>query len=265
MFDHLPSLTLAQPAVAEAAAILAERRRHGLRGPLLPQPCRPRTLDDALAIQAAVAGLMGDAIAGWKCGTPGPDKLVISPIYAGTVHHGDAACPVWAQQGSQVRIEPELAFVLGHDLPARAQPWLAADVDAAIARTHLALELIDSRYDGSDTPGFADKLADGLVNQGLYIGPEVDGERARQTAGMAIQWAVDGQPADNREGRHPDPLPRLPLYWLADFLRQQGLGLRAGQTVITGSYAGTFPVPVGKPISFVFGDLGRFDVRFEPR
>lgn len=270
MSTSLPFDTPATPphtlaAVQEAAAILAARRRQGLQGPGLPPDLRPQTLAQALAIQQAVMPLMGDTVGGWKCGTPGPDKLVVAPIYSRTIHRDAAqACPVWAADG-HVRVEPELAFVLGRDLPARAAAYELAEVDAAIARTHLALELIDSRYSDTATLSFADKLADGLVNQGLFIGPEVDGARASQTHAMPIAVQVPGQSEQVRAGQHPDPLPRLPLYWLVTHLSEQGIGLKAGQVVITGSYAGTFPLPVGPEVALRFGDMGELTVRFEAR
>ncbi|MGC4059705.1 MAG: fumarylacetoacetate hydrolase family protein [Aquabacterium sp.] len=237
-----------------AAAILADRRLQGLSGPCLPDELRPQTLEDALAIQAAVGTHMGQAVGGWKCGTPGPGKLVVAPIYAPTIHMA-SPCPAWAHEGA-VRVEPELAFVIGQDLPARDLPYAPADVDAAIARTHLALELCDSRYSDQATLSFADKLADGLVNQGLFIGPEVDGERAALTPTMQIDISIDGHAQPCRAGQHPDPLPRLPLYWLAEHLRGSGQGLRAGQVVITGSYAGTFGLPVDAAVRVRFGALG---------
>ncbi len=248
-----------------AATILVQRRLHGQQGPCLPEPLRPQTLDDAMRIQLASMPLMGDAIAGWKCGTPGPDKLVVAPIYARTVHRtSEQPCPVWAH-GGMVRVEPELAFVLGHDLPARVQPYTPDEVDDAIASTHLALELIDSRYSDPSVLSFADKLADGLVNQGLFIGPAVDGEQASLTNVMPIAIQVEGSPEQVRAGQHPDPLPRLPLYWLVEYLREQGIGLQAGQAVITGSYAGTFPLPVSQGITLRYGDLGELRVRFAAR
>lgn len=259
------------PAQA-AAAILAERRLKGLQGPCLPDGIRPVSLQEAMAIQRAVTPLMGDAVGGWKCGTPGPDKLVVAPIYAGTIHRQTessssssfAPCPVWASEGA-VRVEPELAFVLGRDLPVRAQPYEPDEVDAAIAVTHLALELIDSRYNDPAVLSFADKLADGLVNQGLFIGPEVDGDLAGHTRVMPIGVRVGEGSEQVRAGQHPDPLPRLPLYWLVEYLREQGVGLKAGQAVITGSYAGTFPLPVACDLALRFGELGAMSVRFRPR
>lgn len=253
-------------SIQSAAQILADRRRQGLSGPVLPDAIRPRTLDQAWAIQRAITALMGDEVAGWKCGMPGPDKWVVAPIYARTVHSGDAPCPVWAHDG-HVRVEPELAFVIGGHLPTREAAYEPHEVDAAIARTHLALELIGSRYDAACASSltFADKLADGLVNQGLFIGPQVDGEVARLTHAMPITVELAGQPERVLAGQHPEDLPRLPLYWLAEFLRSQGLSLKAGQVVITGSYVAAFPLPLGQAVSLAFGDLGRLALSFTAR
>ena len=48
----------------------------------------------------------------------------------------------------------------------------------------------------------------------------------------------------------------------AEFLRTQGLGLRAGQAVITGSYAGSFTLPLGQDIVIRYGELGELSVHF---
>jgi 2-keto-4-pentenoate hydratase len=259
---------LSPSAIHAAAQILADRRLKGLAGPRLPDALRPPSWADAMAIQAAVSQLMGDAVAGWKCGTPGPDKLVVAPLYAASVHSAGAGphpdCPAWAHEGL-VRVEPELAFVLGCDLPVRTAPYTPHEVDLAIARTHLALELIDTRYSDTAELSFADKLADGLVNQGLFIGPQVDGDAARQTHAMPISIDVAGEPISERAGAHPDPLPRAPLYWLAEHLRATGVGMRAGQVVITGSYAGCFALPIGRAVSMRFGALGTLSVTLHAR
>ncbi|HYR25177.1 MAG TPA: fumarylacetoacetate hydrolase family protein [Aquabacterium sp.] len=254
-------------APIRAAEILVGRRLTGACGPVLPQDCRPADLEEALAIQAAVTDLLlarhGERVAGWKCGLPEPGRLVLAPIYAGAVHHaGDA--PVWAEAG-QVKVEPELAFVLGRDLPARAQPYTPDEVDAAVCRTHLALELIHNRYDAASAPAFPDRLADGLVNQGLWLGPEVDGATAREARQLTLRVPQTDGSVQTVTGAHPAGAPRAPLYWLAEFLRARGVGLRAGQVVITGSYAGAPWVPVGEPLTFGFDPLGRLTVRLVAR
>lgn len=252
-----------QQALSDAATILATRRKTGVQGARLPLSLRPADATTALAIQALVSAQIGDAIAAWKCGMPAAGQPVAAPIYGATVFSG-GACTAWVRD-SQVRIEPELAFILGHDLPPRPLPYSEAEVDAAIARTHLALELIDSRYSTPDDADFLENLADGLLNQGLYLGPQVDAERARNAVELAIEIDSGNGKTKQLHGRHPAINPRAPLYWLAEFLRAAGQGLQAGQAIITGSYAGSFGLPAAREIAIRYGDLGQLSVRFVPR
>ena len=191
---------------------------------------------------------------------PTENGVILAPIYAGTVHT-TSPCAISAHAGP-MRVEPELAFILGHDLPVRDAPYTPADVDAAIARTHLALELIGSRYSNLADASFFEHLADGLLNQGLFIGPQVNDEKARTTGAMAIRVMPETGQEILLDGRHPNADPRAPLYWLAEFLRSRGQGLQAGQAVITGSYAGSFDVPAGQDIAIRYGELGVLSVHF---
>ena len=250
-------------ATTAAANILATRRRAGEQGPRLPESCRPLDIETALSIQAAVTVQLGDVVGAWKCALPTADNVVLAPIYAATIHTA-APCPVWVRAGC-VRVEPELPFILDRDLPPRDAPYTPADVDAAIAHTRLALELIDSRYVDPGAVSFAENLADGLLNQGLFLGPEVDTEQARATEVMTIEIANADSRTTQLDGRHPGLAPRAPLYWLAEFLRSRGGGLRAGQAVITGSYAGSIALPIDEDVTVRYGDLGALTVRFSPR
>lgn len=253
--------------VAEAARELVARRKAGRVGERLPSEHRPHTLVDALQLQDAVSQLwcddMDDTIGGWKCLQPPADKIIIGPIYTRTI---DSVAPValWPQDGQAV-IEPELAFFFACDLPARAGPYSPAEVDAAIVRTHMALELIFNRYGPSAGCEFAETLGDGLVNQGLFIGPEVDSALAANKGEIAISLQVAGEAEQVLAGKHPNGNPRAPLYWLVEFLRSQGKGISAGQAVITGSYAGVLRVPLNTPVHIGYAGLGEMDVSFTAR
>lgn len=253
---------------AEAAAILVARRINGSQADRLPGHCRPQNLEQALAIQAAVTEewceKMDDSIGGWKCLLPPEGKLVVGPIYTRTI---DSVPPVslWAKttaEGERARIEPELAFFFGQDLPPRAEPYTPADVDAAIARTHMALELINSRYADPASCEFPEMLADGLVNQGLFIGPQVDSNSARGASSFTVTLTCANGEVIERQGQHPNTHPRAPLYWLAEFLRSRGEGIVAGQAVITGSYAGVIEVPLNTSIQIDYAGLGSMQVSF---
>ncbi|MCU6435084.1 fumarylacetoacetate hydrolase family protein [Undibacterium sp. Jales W-56] len=258
----MPSLPNAA-AIVKAATILSERRRSGMQGNRLPESCRPVSTEVALAIQALVTTQLGESVNAWKCGTPSDSKLVIAPIYTSTIFYR-SPCAVWGR-AQQVRIEPELAFVLAHDLPLRNEPYMAAELDAAIGSVHLALELIDSRYSDPAKASFAENLADGLLNQGLYIGPEVDPVLACAANQMHIDIHSDGQLIHQFDGQHPNLNPRAPLHWLAEFLRGKGQALRAGQVIITGSYVASFEVPLDTDIHIRFGELGALQAHFTAR
>lgn len=251
-------------AAAQAAEILVARRVRGEPGERLPESCRPLNIEAALAIQAAVSDVwceqMDDSIGGWKCLQPIGDKLIVGPIYTSTINTVPPTT-LWAQ-GGRARVEPELAFIFGADLPPRTAPYTPAEVDAAIARTHMALELIDSRYRDTSDVEFPEMLADGLVNQGLFIGPEVDAEQARTASEIAIQIECSNGETSEHLGKHPNFQPRAPLYWLVEFLRARGQGIEAGQAVITGSYAGVLEVPLNTRVRLNYAGLGSVEVSF---
>jgi len=246
--------------LAAAAAILLERRQLGKQGPRLPELCRPTDLNAALEIQTAVSARLGDRIAAWKCGLPSDDRVIMAPIFSSTVQ---AVSPCRVQvRTDKVRAEPELAFILAYDLPPRELPYTPAEVDASIARTCLALELIDSRFSNEAEADFLEHLADGLFNQGLFIGPEVDNDQARTASDMPVRIRRASGAVAELDGHHPAHDPRAPLYWLANHLRSFGQGLQAGQAVITGSYAGCIDLPFGENIAIEYGGLGSLPVCF---
>jgi 2-keto-4-pentenoate hydratase len=126
----------------------------------------------------------------------------------------------------------------------------------------MALELMNTRYLDPSSCEFPEMLADGLVNQGLFIGPQVDSDQARGASSFTItmNWANGG--VIERQGQHPNVHPRAPLYWLAEFLRSRGQGIVAGQAVITGSYAGIIEVPFNTDICIDYAGLGSMQVSF---
>jgi 2-keto-4-pentenoate hydratase len=272
-------------SVSAAAIELAQRRLKGQTGPLL-DAARPKAFEQAFSLQQAVAEqycrLANTQIGGWKCLLPQGDKLVVAPIFADSILSSGSQqisrCPLWPSARGLARVEPELAFTLVKDLPSRSAPYANAEIDAALGPTRLALELIFSRYSNPGEASYFDALADGLVNQGLLLGPELDLAMGTQSGPDLSKFTLtlDIQSGDmesggcegersSRDAMHPNKDPRAALYWLVNFLSQRGIGMAAGQRVITGSYAGVLDLPLGQEIRLGFGELGRFSVFFEAR
>lgn len=270
--ENYSASSISTTALQQATAILAKRRQRGEVGALLDESLRPQSLNEAFALQQQVAVAMAEPIAGWKCLLPTPDKIVVAPIYPSTLCRVESnstdvqQCRLWPSKvpasAGLARVEPELAFVLQQDLPPRSEPYNNTEIDTAIGATHLALELIQSRFSHDSGAGFYDQLADGLFNQGLFLGPEI--QQTPEFSGE--QFLLQLTFADGRQQKlaavHPNQHPRAGLYWLVNFLSANGIGLLAGQAVITGSYAGVLDLPFGEDIQFQYDDWGQFRLRF---
>jgi len=251
--------TLSKEACLKAAQELLARRDANHRGDCLPEDCRPTNLEDALAIQAATVEASGKKIAGWKCLVPlNPEQIIVAPVLEGTVQQG-SECLVKCTEPGKTLIEPEIAFVLGADLPARESGYTEAEIDNAIGSCHMALELLQRRYAASanDELIFADRQADCLLNQGIFVGPEITKAQAYDAAKIDI--TIDDQKHD---GKHPNLSAQAPIYWFVDFACKNGLNLEKGQAIITGSYDGAIEVPV-KTTDITYEGFGSYQVTFK--
>jgi 2-keto-4-pentenoate hydratase len=249
----------------QAARILVTARREGALVDRLPAEALPLALDDGFAIQQEVSHQLGWQIDAWKCALPQPGKVIAAPIYDADIHRGDV-CRMSNPRRVAVRAEPELACLLNRDLPPRREAYTETEVLDALGHTHLALELLGSRYSNPETLSFPELLADGLFNAGLVIGPRAKSIQGAAPVNLPIEFNVSvasvGAEAVTFAGRHPDRGVLAPIVWLANFLRVRGLGLHAGQAVITGSYAGVLELPVGRELHIGFGDLGTLPITF---
>lgn len=243
-------------AARQLASARLERRAIGR----LPESCRPQTLDDVLAVQHGVTQLLGDEIGGWKCSLPKGERVLLAPLLRSTIRTG-SPCPI-VPSGDRAQVEPEIAFVLGKDLPPRREPYGEEEVRRAIAEVRLSLELIGSRYVDWTAVPYWEALADSYNNQGFFAGPPLL-DPFEQGLG-AFKISVDDSSANllTREGNHPAGHPVRPVVWLANFLAGRGATLHAGSVVTTGSYAGILELPLDTALSISYGNLGKLEVTF---
>ncbi|WP_445947387.1 hydratase [Shewanella sp.] len=267
---------------------LALRRIAGIPGPRLAEADRPDNFIDAFALQQQISQQVCQQalteVIGWKCLLPvvdnalGDTKYVLAPIFAAeTIIESkssaaiSAQCRLFPSAKNMARVEPELAFEFGTALPPQEQEYTNAQIDNAIGGVRLALELIQSRYSKPTEVSYFEALADGLVNQGLYLGPHIN---YPQEGGLSLVEAFElevtqgtGTIAQSRcySAKHPNNNPKAGLYWLVNFLSQQGIGISAGQQVITGSYAGVLDLPLDQEIHFRYGELGQFKLQFKAK
>lgn len=155
------------------------------------------------------------------------------------------------------KVEPELGFRLGRDLP--ADPSLE-EVTAAIDATYLAVEIIDSRVRDWDIT-LVDTVADNASCGAVILSQPVDIPLDQLTA-VTATMTIDGTEAGRGTGADVMGHPLEPLKWLAGVLGEQGVPLKAGDIILTGSFCGASPVTPGADVEVDYGPFGRLSVTF---
>lgn len=244
----------------ELAAFVAQlRTARETRTPLasIPDGLAPTTDDEALHVQSALAAHFGP-IGGWKVGAGTPTATpACGPMPLAWLHPSGAAIPNSRFRG----LEAEVAFLLGRDLPARANPYSDAEVLAAIASCHPAIEVLESAFpDPTTTPkiiGTAD-----LQNHGGFVyGPAYSDWQSIDFTREPVTLSINGVEEITRTGSNTSGnLLRL-LPWLANQSARTG-GLRAGQWITTGSWTGALPAPAHSATEVRFGTLGTVTLTF---
>lgn len=200
----------------------------------------------------------GERLAGWKLGYTsavmraqmGIDAPNLGPLTDAMVLRPAAGMPALVPTTvTQPKVEPEVAIVLGADVPP------GADRDVVMGRVrsaHACLEVVDSVWTGYRFR-LEDNTADGSSAAYAVIGPEVPlaevadvrVELRRVTAGEVSTWG-EGVGAD--AFGHPVDA----VVWLSAALAERGERVRAGQVVLTGGLTAAAPLEPADEVRAVF-------------
>lgn len=156
------------------------------------------------------------------------------------------------------KVEPELAFILSRDLAGDAT---IEDVHEAIESVHLAVEIIDSRVRDWDIR-LVDTVADNASCGAIIIDrTPVDVELA-DLPSVTATMTVGGEVQGSGSGADVMGHPLAPLPWLAGVLAEQGVTLRKGDIILTGSFCGAAPVIAGQRVEVDYGPYGQLSATF---
>jgi 2-keto-4-pentenoate hydratase len=160
--------------------------------------------------------------------------------------------------------EPEFAFRLARELPARAAAYSLEEVMAAVDTLHPAIELPDSRYEDFAKVGAAQLIADNACAHYFVLGRAAPRQwRSRDLVEHVVTGTVAGKLRCEGKGANVLGDPRAALTWLVNELSRLGIALAAGQMVTTGTCVTPLPVGPGDHVTADFGELGRVELRFE--
>ena len=235
----------------------------------LPEEQRPRTLADAYRVQQAVTVCWGDAVAGWKVGATskqvqelfGIAEPVFGPVFERTVFRSPAH--LGAADFQHLMLEAEFAFRFGRDLPARAAPCSREEVLAAVEAVVPAFEIVSPRLERLAVDDIPLLVADFCANGGAVLGTPFEDWRRLDLPRHTITLFIGGVQRQEGTGALVLGDPLNVLEWLVSDLGSRGLGIKAGQFVMTGTMTGIHAPEPGQTAVADFDGLGSVEVVFE--
>ena len=256
-------MTMSKAAIGKAADILWRARLHCQRLDRLPDDCRPTTLDDGYAIQDAMAASCGQATFGWKIAATsaaGQKHIGVSEplggrLFADFILKSGALLPALPML---MRVmEAEFAFRMGRNLDPRPAPYTQAEVCAAVADMHIAIEVPDGRFERFAEAGPPQIAADDAYASWFVLGPKVPGWEKIDLPKHPVRVLKNGKVAAEGSGAAVLGDPRIALTWLANDRAKRGIGLKAGDIITTGTCIKPLDVMPNDKIVADFGELGR--------
>ncbi|MBT1003575.1 2-oxo-hepta-3-ene-1,7-dioic acid hydratase [Paenarthrobacter sp. DKR-5] len=172
----------------------------------------------------------------------------------------ETGCTVPWDRYTHPRVEVELAFVLDRDLSGPGCTLL--DVLDATRYVVPALEILDSRIE-MEGRTIVDTIADNAA-----MGAMVTGGRPARPDAVDLRWVAAilyRNQTVEETGVAAGVLdhPAAGVHWLANKLAAHGDGLKAGDTILAGSFTRPLWVYKGDTVHADYGPLGAVTCRFE--
>ncbi|WP_159705534.1 2-oxopent-4-enoate hydratase [Massilia sp. 9I] len=208
---------------------------------------------------------LGERIVGKKIGVTsvavmnmlGVDQPDFGYMLDGMIH-GDGAA-IEAASLIAPKAEGEIAFVLKKDLMGPGVS--AADVLAATEGVMACFEIVDSRITDWKIK-IADTVADNASCGVFVLGDRMVDPRALdlRTCGMVLE--KNGEVVVTGAGAATMGSPVNAIVWLANTLGRLGIGLKAGEVILSGALGAMVPVKAGDNLRVAIGGIGGCAVRF---
>lgn len=254
-------------SLADLADELARARAQASLLEAGPWLARVKSVADGYQVQSQLARLAGNDVRGWKVTALSPEQQrgysasqpMAGALLAPYVHTAPARLSL--ARFVAPLLECEVAFVLGEDLPARAQRYGREEIEAAIEAVVPAMEIADSRWP-PDAPDLL-KLADSMGNGAFIIGRPLRQWRTLDLSGLTVTLSHDGTEAGRGNSARILGNPLLAVIALANAQPLPTGGLKRGQIVTTGTC--TTPMPP-RPGHYAgdFGALGSLGLDIVP-
>jgi 2-keto-4-pentenoate hydratase len=255
-------------AARRAAEKLLAEHQANAKFKSLDAPDKPATISDAYDIQERYVALLrqkhGEPV-GYKVGLTsatmqafcGIDHPIAGVVLASRVHRSGAS--VRRADFGRLGLEFEIAVRIKSDVPVADGPCTAAMIAPHIDGVCAAIEIVDDRSADYTSLDVLSLVADNSWNAGIVLSefatqwPDLEAALGRATK--------DGAAIGEGFGRDILGHPFNSAAWLATQLNSRGVGLKAGQVVMTGSVMKTVFPEADASYRFELGGVGVVEVQ----
>jgi 2-oxopent-4-enoate/cis-2-oxohex-4-enoate hydratase len=207
----------------------------------------------------------GETIVGKKIGVT--SKVVMEMLKVGQPDFGQMTSGMVFNEGEAIeaasmispKAEAEVAFVLKADL--MGPGITAADVLRATDFVVPCFEIVDSRIKDWKIK-IQDTVADNASCGVLTLGGLRKDPRKVDLALAGMVLEKNGELVSTSTGAAVQGSPVNAVAWLANTLGRLGIGLKAGEVILSGSQSPLVPVKAGDSLVCSVGGLGGTSVRF---
>ena len=226
------------------------------------------TIEDAYAIQQHMVQHRldaGETVIGKKIGVT--SKAVMEMLKVDQPDFGQMTSGMVFNEGEPIeaasmiapRAEAEVAFVLNRDL--QGPGITAADVLRATDFVVPCFEIVDSRIKDWKIK-IQDTVADNASCGVLTLGGVRKSPRQLDLALAGMVLEKNGEVVSTSTGAAVQGSPANAIAWLANTLGRLGIGLMAGEVILSGSQSPLVDITAGDSLNCSVGGLGGTSVRF---
>ena len=226
------------------------------------------TIEDAYHIQQRMLARRiekGEKVVGKKIGVT--SKAVMNMLGVGQPDFGYLLDGMVYNEGESIpmdsliqpKAEGEIAFLMNKDLMG---PGLtAADILAATEGVMACFEIVDSRIKDWKIK-IQDTVADNASCGVFVLGDKLVDPKKVDLALCGMVLEKNGEIVVTGAGAATMASPVNAMVWLANTLGRLGIGLNAGDIVLSGALGAMVPVQAGDSLRCTIGGIGGCSVRF---
>lgn len=262
-------MALSNQQVEQVARELIEAEKTGTPVATLTERFGDITYEDAYAVQLKTVDIRtkaGAVIVGKKIGFT--SKAMMDQFNIREPDYGMIDDRIVFREGQPVpmaslifpRIEPEIAFVLKHDLEGPGVN--AATVLAATEGVLPALEVVDSRF-GPKQITVKDSIADNASAGLMILGGKLTPVEGLDMRLLGMVFEHNGRVVSTGAGAAVLGNPAQSVAWLANKLAQFGITLKKGEFVMSGSLVSAVKIEAGSFFRATFDRIGTVSALFE--